>query len=516
MIDRSWHPPLEKAPKKGFALVIALSLMSFILLLLLSLTALVRVESQASSAALEGLSARMNALLGAQIALGQLQAAAGPDTCVSALAEILPNSQSFPAGNRFWTGIWPTEGAAGVTLYEDTETVREWSRSEGPRWLISHDPASVAQPSPSLALAGDTRELMRLRRDDGTWEAVAAGLVPVNAATDSRFAFYAFDHSTRPDATLVPPDGRINPSGGSLEERLNLMAPGRSGLPLQLSGFDATDSNDWSTLRRLQRENELALLPSVNTANPAEMEMITGSRYSFGSFGLLADTRRGGLRKDLSRYLINGQGLTNTAPIVNATDYSELPTGASLPGWGTVREWYQAGSDLSGHGGTAPYIAPQGGNNFGIHPITVRFDMRIGFGYEAVDVSDEEDPEEIEHHAVLLAFPRVDLWNPYNVTLPARDYIFRIRAAVVVGIDDRGILSIDQRFGRTSSGKEYDLAGPFDLAGWLLAGQSEPYLEFLVRAPAIPPGRVLPFFIDGTQIATYQRGSPTATPGHGQ
>jgi hypothetical protein len=498
-------------PQKGFALVIALSLMSFILLLMLALTAFVRVETQASSTAMQGLSARMNALLGAQIALGKLQAAAGADTRVSALAEILPDSDTFPEGNRFWTGVWRTEGASGTAVYEDTEAVRQWSRDEGPLWLISGDPATNPNLSPDLAISGDRRILSRLRSDNGTLERVSAGLVPISP-NNNAFAYYVFDHSVRPDANLTPAEGRVNPASGSLAERINVMAPARSGLPARLSGFTTTDAMAWRSLGRITRESEWNFLPQFDSENQAEVEALTGGRYSFGSLGLLTDTRRGGLRKDLSRYLINGEGLSNATPMVNAQDYTNLPSGASLPNWGIAREWYQAGAGLSGHGGSAPYIAAQGADNFGIHPLLAAVELRFGFGYEAVDVSAAEDPEEIEHHAVLLAFPRVDLWNPYNVTLPAQDYVLRIRSALRIGIDDRGLLHTEQRFGRPNSGKEYEMDGRFDLNAWLLDGQAEPYLELLVRAPAIPPGRVLPFFIDGSQVATYARSAPSATP----
>jgi len=98
------------APNHGFALVIALSLMAFILLLILSITTLVRVETQSANIQLAQLKARMNAQLGAMVALGDLQRYTGPDQRVTARADILtaPGS-SGRAGQQKWTGVWSSK-----------------------------------------------------------------------------------------------------------------------------------------------------------------------------------------------------------------------------------------------------------------------------------------------------------------------------------------------------------------------------------------------------------------------
>ncbi|MDA8735813.1 hypothetical protein N9M57_00335 [Opitutales bacterium] len=58
---------------QGFALVIALSLMAFVLLLLLSITTLVQVETQSAQISVTQNEAEQDALLGLQEALGALQ-----------------------------------------------------------------------------------------------------------------------------------------------------------------------------------------------------------------------------------------------------------------------------------------------------------------------------------------------------------------------------------------------------------------------------------------------------------
>jgi Tfp pilus assembly protein PilX len=63
----------------GFALVLALSLMAFVLLLLMTLGGLVQVESRSSQTQLKQIEAQQAALLGLNIAIGELQKTAGPD-----------------------------------------------------------------------------------------------------------------------------------------------------------------------------------------------------------------------------------------------------------------------------------------------------------------------------------------------------------------------------------------------------------------------------------------------------
>jgi type II secretory pathway component PulK len=64
--------PRTSQSSQGFALVISLSLIAFVLLLLLSLSALLRVEIVNSSQQQQYLLARQNALVGLYQAVGEL------------------------------------------------------------------------------------------------------------------------------------------------------------------------------------------------------------------------------------------------------------------------------------------------------------------------------------------------------------------------------------------------------------------------------------------------------------
>ena len=145
--------------RRGFALLITITLLAFLVLLLVSLAALTRVETQVADNNQQLAQARQNALMALNIALGQLQKAAGPDQRVTGTADLasvdangnrLPNDGTLPdasvgdkkywdttpakvsnglsairPGTRYWTGVWgnadlSTPTAGNGNIYEKT------------------------------------------------------------------------------------------------------------------------------------------------------------------------------------------------------------------------------------------------------------------------------------------------------------------------------------------------------------------------------------------------------------
>ena len=130
--------------KRGFALVMALSLLSLVFLLVISLVNLVGIDLSLADARKEKVLAQAHARMGMMVAIGELQKHLGPDTRISATADILderiesgkkyeteiytedsnlmlsaavPKNQAIdlnengeldtvPFGQRYWTGVW--------------------------------------------------------------------------------------------------------------------------------------------------------------------------------------------------------------------------------------------------------------------------------------------------------------------------------------------------------------------------------------------------------------------------
>ena len=98
-------------PRSGFALLITITLLAFLVLLLVSLASLTRVETQVAANGQLVAQARQHALLGLSVALGQLQRHAGPDARVTATAEAL---SSATVANPNLTGVWTSSGGGSA------------------------------------------------------------------------------------------------------------------------------------------------------------------------------------------------------------------------------------------------------------------------------------------------------------------------------------------------------------------------------------------------------------------
>ena len=176
--------------RRGFALLITITLLAFLVLLLVSLAALTRVETQVAGNSQQFAQARQNALMALNIALGQLQKAAGPDQRVTATADlaggsggvrlqIAPTTNSAStapdantgnkkywdstntdnglgkvvAGTRYWTGVWgnsdpATPTAGNGNIYEKTP------RPVLLNWLVSGNEGTTFTSSTATATFG--------------------------------------------------------------------------------------------------------------------------------------------------------------------------------------------------------------------------------------------------------------------------------------------------------------------------------------------------------------------------
>lgn len=127
--------------RDGFALLITITLVAFLVLMLVSFATLTRVETRVADNNQKLSTARQNALSALNIAIGQLQKYAGPDLRVTARAEL-----QSPSRNAMFTGVWkPAAGAVPST----PET-----------WLVSGNEDSLAvtpgnAPDPATAAGAD-------------------------------------------------------------------------------------------------------------------------------------------------------------------------------------------------------------------------------------------------------------------------------------------------------------------------------------------------------------------------
>ena len=140
-LSRNANPLPRKNKSKGFALVLALALMSLVFLLVISLVSLVGTDLSLAELRKQRVLSQANAKMGMMVALGELQKHLGPDTRVSGTADLLderveqtsqflqnkydPNVtpsegidlnengaiDKLPFGQRYWTGVWKHKAA---------------------------------------------------------------------------------------------------------------------------------------------------------------------------------------------------------------------------------------------------------------------------------------------------------------------------------------------------------------------------------------------------------------------
>lgn len=108
-----------RTDRSGFALLITITLLAFLVLLLVSLASLTRVETQVASNNQQIAQARQNALTALNIAIGELQKYAGPDQRTTARADLDATLINDTQKNGRWTGVYGSRVAAD---YADTPT----------------------------------------------------------------------------------------------------------------------------------------------------------------------------------------------------------------------------------------------------------------------------------------------------------------------------------------------------------------------------------------------------------
>jgi hypothetical protein len=101
--------------RRGFALVLALALMSLVFLLVVTLITQVGAELRLTELRKQKVLAAGNARMGLMVAIGELQKHAGLDTRSTGTASLLDDDPSTPelekVANPYWTGIWKRQSA---------------------------------------------------------------------------------------------------------------------------------------------------------------------------------------------------------------------------------------------------------------------------------------------------------------------------------------------------------------------------------------------------------------------
>ena len=416
-------------PRPGFALVITLALMVLLTLLVVGLLGLSAVSLRSSRQAQDLAVAQANARLGMLLALGEVQAALGPDKRVSATAAAVMTSAKQPHLTGAWESWrWDPAKSAAPAYAEKAAKFR--------RWLVSTaDPAAAKSFGlPAADPPGECIELVGTLSNRNLANSVQAAIIPI---TDPKraggLAWAVFDESAKASIDLADPVKKPAPG----EEVASRNAPSR---------FHA-EAIDPVKLASLKAPKNLVSLETA--VIPAGLPNAPDLRKRFhdfttGSLGLLTDTANGGLKTDLTS-LFEAPGFPSAA-FQSLTLYASPASAA--PRWSYLYDHYRKYKALTSAAAGTPIYTPGPAElavtSTGIDPsppkerlLPVIAKMQIVFSIvshhahitDRVAFMDTQGvPKGNSQHAVphFVYEPVITLFNPYDVELDLKKLRIRV------------------------------------------------------------------------------------------
>jgi hypothetical protein len=371
--------------KAGFALVIAITLMAFLVLLILGITTFLRVETGVASAAAEKIEAEQNALLALSQAIAALQFEMGPDQRISANADIL--SRTATVEHPFLVGVWDSSGdSSNETVAQRAGSL--WQIGDGAldytgrtsrafrRWLIATDP-NGAIDSAELTLAGNASlrnqanpEVVRLL-GPGTLRPSASSTLPsalqrmevwapkipldsnLQTSGAARISWAVLDEGTKARVNLTPPERSTN-AWDALE---NWSSPGTIGIEtIGSSGEFADFPRETSQPDAVLNFNQIPFLfggtPDGDRFGPFFHDVSPHPR------SVMANVVEGGLRRDLSTLADSRPALYASRHLYSAANTGHPLNPQSDPRWSALLDFinlYKNDTRLAaGASGTVP------------------------------------------------------------------------------------------------------------------------------------------------------------------
>ena len=305
--------------RRGFALVVTLSLMILLTVVAIGLLSLSSISLRSSSISSAQQKAQANARLAMMLALGELQKELGPDQRIS-----VPSSQLLAdtdiTGPKHWTGVYESWKGASWPFATSEEI-----RPESPtfrRWLISGDETIVTmKDTPKAGLTtGDKVKLVAATEAQGSipaQDAVEAGLVTL---PQGGIAWWIGDQNTKAKF-----GGVVEDAADAKVAAARLQSAPRAAHEV-FSGLDGVLAND----------ERLGKLPSTDTLQLLAKDTDFFHDATTTSLGLMTNVRAGGLRKDLNFLLekpIPTAGTAATAALYSAAGSSPATavSGQTIP-----------------------------------------------------------------------------------------------------------------------------------------------------------------------------------------
>ncbi len=323
-------------------------MMVMLTLLALGLLSLSAVQLRTSGAGKELAVARANARMALQIAIGQLQQSAGPDTRITATGSIL-DSGSGSIAQPHITGVWKSKGLDPSSPPSTSDLTSAAKASEFQTWLVSGSRQDLLSQSYAATAPAEPETLVSGIGQATGGEKIVATRVPVkdtatNIVTGS-YAYVVLDEGVKASANI----GRATPSGDLASQTALLgtgQTPGIDRISLESEAGGSFSLNDSGINLDPDTTGGASFLGKLVSSSNSEL----GYSLAKGEFrrhfndltvhsrGLLTNAAEGGLRYDLNLLVENGltaSELTNQG-IYQSTYGSQSPALQYEPKWNEV------------------------------------------------------------------------------------------------------------------------------------------------------------------------------------
>ncbi|MDG1357468.1 MAG: hypothetical protein P8P36_04675, partial [Akkermansiaceae bacterium] len=328
VLNRNLANPTQHS---GFALVATVSMMVLMTLIAVGMLSLSTIEQRSSGGGANDAdrTARANARMALMIAIGELQKAAGPDQRVSATASILGNANNTGYsinggtteyikdttaldGRKHWTGVWDT------TDYSPANPdIKPFLR-----WLVSGSEDNTGAHLNSLTAVGTAAAADDVAIFEGLNAADTVKVPKVEVATTggdkSYYAYWVEDQGVKVDLKWEEIEAVSN-SDDDEERAQARRLSSITGPNYWLAGGPFRDPNDDASTsdalidvvgklnanfsrEDMDKVGGIGDVTLMAAGGAAHRDWLTSNRhrYSTNNRNVLADVKKGGLRRDLT------------------------------------------------------------------------------------------------------------------------------------------------------------------------------------------------------------------------
>lgn len=417
--------------------MVSIVLMVLIVVIAIAMSGLAAIELRKSGASSPTAMARQNARLALIQAIGQLQRTMGPDQRVTASAEILSGKPKQP----HWTGVWKTNLEDGTSFFKRDDLAGGLSdaRSNGKfhpeervmEWLVSgkDDPRSGTTENPVVLANLDDEDPITVSK---------LGILNAKGKLAGHHAWWTGDLGARANiGTRDPRSEQIATRGGPGSEAWFRLMASQAADPSMMTGGPDLDDAEVSKL-----------------ASTATLDLVTKDKswsrkhsldFTVSSFGVLADVAKGGLKRDLTAYFQSGgtigpwrgiPGLADSDPLLGDAGEGKSRLAKNSPRFGLLRDWARLDIPFSGKNAASRLpetavdassaslsrtlalanetpVKLDGNTRSALQPILVE-----ATNYTQMSTYQQPGGGNSRMFQMRqLMYPRVVLWNPYNVEM---------------------------------------------------------------------------------------------------